>query len=310
MANPPSRIARLLNRQWQLTIPQLIGSMVVIVVIVASATTLSLRRWQQSPPTPPLVLRDPYSINKDLLLGDVLLASNGKISLGNWAQEELSKLMAGKIAHNIPTEMAVGEKRLITIRIARQIIEDFNAKQTSSDEPVKIASLKIGSLMSTHVVSDEAAAFDINRRFPVSEAPSFVDNPKEFGEFVSSGQSQGAQLVSGDEPTEWLWEIKAKESGSHNVRLIATVELISPGFGYTPQNFLVYEQPVKVRRDPFYGVKHFLSSNWQFVLNTILGSGLIGVSLAYLKNRWSRTPRQRSNNRKRKRAARQKLSED
>ncbi|MFA6055583.1 MAG: prepilin-type N-terminal cleavage/methylation domain-containing protein [Thermodesulfovibrionales bacterium] len=170
--------------------------------------------------------------------------------------EEFKKLSAGYILYNPPSTMTVGQQETVEVRITRTFTKDLETKLSGRGKPI-IENLRVSTSMKSFLIG-EKKHFDI--------APL---NHEE-------------QFVTGLGFTQWSWYVTPLESGTHTLLLRVTVKLFIPGIGEKERDYQVFERQIKVLANTKYTTKRFLSTNWQYLITSVLtlfgiitGSGLI-----------------------------------
>lgn len=90
-------------------------------------------------------------------------------------------------------------------------------------------------------------------------------------DFDITALSSEEQIVAGDTPTTWEWQIVPKHSGSLSLHLAAVVELDN-----LSRDFTTVDRNVAVQVDPVNAAKSFFQANTVWVL------GVIGAAIASL----------------------------
>jgi hypothetical protein len=175
-------------------------------------------------------------------------------SLTEIVKDELEKLSLGQILFNPSEEMQVGVKERVEVRIAKTIAEDLSKGLIGRGVP-QIEEIKVGTFMKVRLTGDN---FDI-------KALSHED-----------------QLVEGEGFTQWDWDIVPLKSGIQSLLLTVTVRIKIPKYGEENKDHPVFERQIKVKVNLFHSSKHFTKSHWQWIVSTIIGSGIIG----YLVKNW------------------------
>jgi len=168
--------------------------------------------------------------------------------LSEFIADQLKKLTSGRILFNPPEEMRAGVKERIEARIAKGFSEDLSKGLRGAGVP-RIDTIKVGAFMKVRLLGDN---FDID------------------------SLSHGEQFVAEDKFTEWNWDVTPLKSGRQELSLVATVRIKLAEWGEEKRDYPVFSQQIKVKINPIYSVKTFTLNNWQWVISTILGSGLIG----------------------------------
>lgn len=163
--------------------------------------------------------------------------------------EQIKNLLPGKIVYEIPNIMKIGELRVIKIGIAKGVTADVETR--AAKKGVTVEDLKIGDKMDVDLLAEESDAFEIHRQQPSGTGPAW-------------------QAIGGDQASEWIFNVKPVKSGTHTLKLVATVELIDSRNQNTPYSFKVYENDIRVSTSYWYYTKEFVRNYWQFLLTGIL----------------------------------------
>ncbi len=75
---------------------------------------------------------------------------------------------------------------------------------------------------------------------------------------------------------QWDWDVTPTTSGNLTLHLHVSIVLRLPGMSDTPVDLVVADDPVSVTVDRGYEASSFATSNWQWIITTLLGSGVIG----------------------------------
>ena len=177
--------------------------------------------------------------------------------LSKIVEEELSRLPLGKILFNPPEKMKVGVKERVEVRIAKTIKENFEKELKGKGIP-QIEEIKVGTFMTARLKGD---SFNIE---PLSDE---------------------SQLVSGDGFTQWEWNVTPLKSGLYKLYLSVAVRIKIAGIGEEKKDYPVFEKEINVKVNPIYSVKKFIKSYWQWIITTIIGSGIIGWGAGWFVKR-------------------------
>ncbi len=171
--------------------------------------------------------------------------------------QQIDALVKGKIVYEIPAVMKLGTTSVIKVGIAKSITPDVAAR-VERDRNTTVTELKVNDTMDVDLISEEAGAFEILRRQPRAEL-------------------SGWQVIGGDTASEWIFSVTPRQSGTHKLRLIASVRLNDPQNQNQAKTFNVYEDDISVSVDYFYHATQFVKGYWQFLLTTLLlPAGAIG----------------------------------
>jgi hypothetical protein len=168
--------------------------------------------------------------------------------LSEIVENELKKLSPGQILFNVPQEMIVGIKERVEVRITKTITEDL-AKGLKGRGLPQIEEIRVNTLMGVRLNGDN---FDIK------------------------ALSHEEQIVAGEGFTQWAWDVTPLESGIQSLLLTVTVRIKIPNYGEERKDYPVFERKINVKVNPPYTIKKFIRSYWQWIITTIIGSGVIG----------------------------------
>ena len=100
-------------------------------------------------------------------------------------------------------------------------------------------------------------------------------------DFEITSKNSETQLILNDRKTNWNWDVKPLKKGIKKIELIITVKLNFEGRDE------VYDYPINIKSvlvkvNRAYQVNQFWSKNWQWLISTLIGSGIILVILKIL----------------------------
>ncbi len=166
--------------------------------------------------------------------------------------QALANLKKGNLAYNTPTSMKTGQSAHVVARIG--------------GDKVSVSTLENG--MPTDQGTQTATAAT-----PVSTKMKMALTSADFD--ITSLSSE-EQIVAGDTPTTWEWEIVPKHSGSLSLHLAAVVELNN-----ISRDFTTVDRNVAVQVDPVNAAESFFQANAVWVLG-VLGAAIASI-WAWLK---------------------------
>lgn len=161
--------------------------------------------------------------------------------------DALQELIAGNVAFNTPARMQFHESRTIALvaspRLDPAALSLELRRRIGGNDPVAVQGVQIAPLMEAQLAG--APAFDVMPLTPVR------------------------QPVSRATPTEWRWTVRAVESGKHtlNLTINAVVTVDNERF---PRSLNVLNRDIDVYITPPQRVGMFLSSNWQWLVGTVV----------------------------------------
>jgi hypothetical protein len=95
--------------------------------------------------------------------------------------------------------------------------------------------------------------------------------------------SSEEQLVAGDTPTQWEWDIVPKHAGTLRLHLAAVVEINN-----LSRDFTTVDRDIAVQVDPVDQVTGFISKNWQWLIATL--TAVVGAAWKYYASRKNKAP--------------------
>jgi hypothetical protein len=169
-------------------------------------------------------------------------------------EQSLAQLKKGNLAYDTPQKMKTGTTARVTARIGAdnisvQTLESGMTPDRGSQ--IQTESTPVSTRMK---MSLKSADFDIT---PLSSEE---------------------QIVGGDTPTEWDWDIAPKHSGTLRLHLAAVVELKD-----VSRDFATVDRDIAVRVDPINAITTFAAANTVWVLGS-LGAGIAAL-WAWFKRR-------------------------
>lgn len=155
-------------------------------------------------------------------------------------EQSLAKLKKGNLAYNTPEKMKSGHTAHVTARIA--------------SEKVSIQTLKSG------MPTDQGTKTEITAT-PVSTKMKMTLKSADFDITPLSSEEQ---IVAGDMPTQWEWDIAPKHSGKGRLHLAAIVEL-----NQLSRDFTTVDRDINVQVDPVDAAETFVKNNLIWILGTL-----------------------------------------
>jgi len=168
--------------------------------------------------------------------------------------QSLAKLKKGNLAYTTPEKMKSGHTAHVTARIG--------------SENVSLQTLESG------LPADQGATTSTSAT-PVS---TMMRVTLKSADFDITPLSSEEQIVAGDIPTQWEWDITPKHSGKLRLHLAATVELND-----LSRDLTSFDREVTVQVDPVGVAEAFTEKNLVWILGT-LGTG-IAAGWAWWKKR-------------------------
>jgi hypothetical protein len=159
--------------------------------------------------------------------------------------QAVADLKKGNLAYNTPTKMKTGQSAHVIARIGSDKVSVDTLKNgMPNDQGTQTTATPVSTKMKMSLTS---ADFDIT---PLSSEE---------------------QIVAGDTPTTWEWEIVPKHSGTLSLHLAAVVELNN-----VARDFTTVDRNVAVQVDPVNAAESFLQANTVWVLG-VIGAGIASV---------------------------------
>jgi hypothetical protein len=197
------------------------------------------------------------------------------------------KFKAGKIVYKVADQMETGQSVPVEARVGSTSSASAPALRDGFSAPGRIVSedLLVSTFMSAQLTGDKHD-FQIQ---PLAGAEE--------------------QVVLDDQPAKWTWSVTPLRSGKYLLLLTVSPRITIPGHGWTSlpsldfrRQITVTVQPVTVQ--PVDVAKAFFSKNWQYMLTTLLGSGVLGALAGWFRVRKKKGPaRKEKQQPKRKKAA-------
>ena len=163
-------------------------------------------------------------------------------------EERLRKLALGPILFNPPQEMTVGIRERVEVRISKSITDELTTGLRGRGEP-QIEEIKVGTFMAARLTGD---GFDV------------------------AALSHEEQLVAAEGFTQWYWDAVPLKPGTRSLLLNVAIRIKLPSQDEERKDYPVFEKEIRVKVNLVYSTKNFLKSYWQWIVSTIIGSGVIG----------------------------------
>jgi hypothetical protein len=169
-------------------------------------------------------------------------------------EQSVDNLTKGNLAYNTPEKMKSGQTARVTARIG--------------SEKITIQTLKAGMPTDQGTKTETAVT-------PVSTKMRMT---LKSADFTITPLSSEEQIVAGDIPTEWEWDIAPKHSGKLRLHMAAVVEL-----NKLSRDFTTVDRDITVQVDPVDVTEKFVKNNSVWILGT-LGTA-IAAGWAWWKRR-------------------------
>jgi hypothetical protein len=174
-------------------------------------------------------------------------------------EQSLTSLKKGNLAYNTPEKMKSGSTAHITARIASNKISVQTLESGMPAEQGTKTEIELTPVSTKMRMTLKGADFDIT---PLSSEE---------------------QIVAGDSPTEWEWDVIPKHAGTLRLHLAAIVELKN-----LSRDFTTVDRDIAVQVDPVDAVTKFVETNAAWILGSI-GAGLTALWAWWKKRKTSKT---------------------
>jgi hypothetical protein len=175
-------------------------------------------------------------------------------------EQSLANLKKGNLAYNTPEKMKTGNTAHITARIASDKISVQALESGMPSEGGTTTEIEVTPVSTKMRMTLKGADFDIT---PLSSEE---------------------QIIGGDAPTEWEWDVVPKHAGTLQLHLAATVELRN-----LSRDFTTVDREIAVQVDPVDAVTKFAVTNAVWILGS-LGAGLAALWAWWKKRRKPKAP--------------------
>ncbi|WP_143014279.1 hypothetical protein [Mucilaginibacter pineti] len=165
----------------------------------------------------------------------------------------VNDLKVGFIQHQINDEMKIG----VIERIKTEIAFDGNLLQHNATSSIP-EEIHLSKKMKAKLLSTDG-----------------------FFEIISLNSE--TQVVLNNDKTSWNWDVKPLKSGNSVLELVLSVAINVKGIGLEMKDLDTYSKKVLIHVNPVYTVKHFLTKNYQWIIGTVCGSGILFALLKAFK---------------------------
>lgn len=188
----------------------------------------------------PKVIKTNNNDRKPSSVGEVEMVDN----------TDSTKTSEGIIAYSVPTDMIVGQKYNVKVRITKDrsgknvlVVGDRNIpiNDASVDSKITIEDIRVEKTMTADLVCDTTA-------FSIQSLSSKVQNIEDKGY------------------TEWAWLVTPLKSGKGYLKLIVKVRID----GNVQKDIVVFDKNIEVKPDRVYSVKTWFGKYWQWLISTII----------------------------------------
>ncbi len=161
-------------------------------------------------------------------------------------EAEVQKLLDRAIAFNPPSEMRQGATEIISARIAfQEIPKEVLIEGLPGRGQPQVERIKVSSVMKVTLIGDHAA-------------------------FAIQNLNNEEQAVAGKEFAQWEWRVTPLVSGNQELVLRASAVISTPNRPEKNVDIPVLHKTIKVRVDPFYASRRFISNNWQWLWTALV----------------------------------------
>ena len=156
-------------------------------------------------------------------------------------RDELAKLPLGQILFNPPQEMKVGKAERIEVRITQDLYAELK-KGLKGRGHAEINIAKVGGFMKANLTGEH---------------------------FIINKLNEEEQLVTGDEYTQWAWDVLPLKSGNRTIHLQISVKIILPTT-VGRKDHPVIDNEVFVSVNPVFTTSQFVSRNWKWMVTALI----------------------------------------
>lgn len=160
--------------------------------------------------------------------------------------EIAEQLRTGYLKTKIPSSMKVGLKYRVNSLISydlKQLKEEFINGESNTDK------VELTKVMKLTLQGDDNFEIDV--------------------------KSEPEQLILENTASIWEWVVTPKNRGKHKLSLKLVAKFNVEKYGLTSHERTVYEKVILVKVNFKYSISSFLGENWQWLLSTIIGSGVL-----------------------------------
>jgi len=162
----------------------------------------------------------------------------------------LSELQKGNLAYSTPEKMKSGQTERVVAKIGGEKVAVHVLQSDLPKENGKVSAVAETPVSPRMKMTLKSADFDIT---PLSSEE---------------------QIVAGETPTTWEWDIVPKHSGKLRLHLAAIVEIKQ-----LSRDFATIDREIAVRVDPVEAAEKFIQTNCQWVIATLTAAAGAGWKL-------------------------------
>lgn len=104
---------------------------------------------------------------------------------------------------------------------------------------------------------------------------SFMKVTLQSSSFEITSFNSAAQLVSSADKACWNWDVLPVKAGASKLSVVVSVRLKVPNATEEYKDYPLIEKIVLIEVARFHTVKTFVQHNWQWLIATIIGSGVL-----------------------------------
>lgn len=172
----------------------------------------------------------------------------------------------GVIAYSVPSEMMVGKRYPIKVRISKEKTEEAKTTLVIGERSIAINDVELDSKVTIENIRVEetmtAQLMSENSSFEITSLSTETQNIEDKGY------------------TEWSWVVVPLKSGNSYLKMIVKVKIRNGG-QVSYKDIVVFDKNIKVKTNVSAGVQGWLSQYWQWLLTTII----IPLAIFFYKKR-------------------------
>jgi hypothetical protein len=179
-------------------------------------------------------------------------------------KDEYNNLPEGQMIFNCPWEMTEGKTEYVGANVSRDRKIESNISETFFDNITR----RINEIEDPQLRMIDVAKIKIGTRMIV----------RLFGnnfEIISRTPDEQATI---NDVTTWKWSVTPNKKGVQKLFLTADIVIELPGYPDRITHLRELEKEIDVRVNPWY----FIERNWQWIITTIMSSGVLGFILGWL----------------------------
>lgn len=150
---------------------------------------------------------------------------------------ELQKLGLGKVLFDTPHQMKVGVSERVSIRITKNITQDF-LKGLSHSQEAEVENIRTSRFMAASLRGDD---------------------------FKVEALSNEEQIIEDNDFTQWHWKVLPLKGGTRKLWVSITIQVKAEN-EQARKTLPILEKGINVKINPFYSTSTFVSQNWQWLI--------------------------------------------